>query len=46
MEKTIQVWLDDQYIEIILPYYADMTEDEYFEVVCEYVYSNLSIDIC
>ena len=46
MERTIRVWLGDEYIEWIseeIP--DDWEEDEIFEAACDAVYSNIQIEV-
>ena len=43
--RTIQIWLDDSFMEIELPQPEKYTENEFTEVVINYVFSNISIDI-
>ena len=43
--RTVQVWLDDSFIEIEFNQPRDWDEDTLFEVVTDYVLSNISIDI-
>ena len=46
MERTIRVWLGNDYIEWIseeIP--DDWSEDEIFEAACDAVYSNIQIEV-
>ena len=43
--RTVQVWLDDSFIEIEFNQPRDWDEDTLFEVVTDHVLSNISIDI-
>ncbi len=43
--RTVQVWLDDSFIEIEFNQPRDWDEDTLFEVVTDYVLSNISIDV-
>ena len=43
--RTIQIWLDDSFMEIEFPQPENYTEDEFTEEVINYVFSNISIDI-
>ena len=43
-ERAVDVGIDGEYITLYFNQ-GDMTEDEFFEVVCDYVYSNLQIEI-
>ena len=43
--RTIQVWLDDSFMEIELNQPKDWDEDRFYEEAVNYVLSNISIDI-
>ena len=43
--RTVQVWLDDTYLEIEFNQPKDWNEDRFYREVVDYVLSNLSIDI-
>ena len=43
--RTIQVWLDDSFMEIELNQPKDYDEDRFYQEVADYVLSNISIDI-
>ena len=45
MERTIRVWLGNDYTEFEMELNQNMSEDELYEYVVDYVYSNLSIEI-
>lgn len=43
--RTVQVWLDDSFMEIELNQPKDWDEDRFYEEAVNYVLSNISIDI-
>lgn len=43
--RTIQLWLDDSFMEFDFNQPRDWDEDTLFEAVTDYVLSNISIDI-
>lgn len=43
--RTIQLWLDDSFMEIELNQPRDWDEDRFYEEVVNYVLSNISVDI-
>ena len=43
--RTVQVWLDDQYIEFEYDQPRGCDEDRLYEMVVDYVMSNFSVDI-
>ena len=43
--RTIQVWLDDSFMEIELNQPKDCDEDTFTETAIDYVLRNISIDI-
>ena len=43
--RTVQVWLDDNYLEVELEQPKDCNEERFYEMVTDYVFSNISIDI-
>lgn len=43
--RTIQIWLDDSFMEIELSQPEDYTEDEFIEAAVDYVLRNISIDV-
>ena len=43
--RTIQVWLDDSFMEIELNQPKDWDEDKFYQEAVNYVLSNISIDI-
>jgi len=44
-ERTIQVWLDDSFMEIELCQPKDWDEDKFYQAVVDYVLSHISIDV-
>lgn len=45
MVRIVQLWLDDSFMEFEVNQPRDWDEDTLFEVVTDYVLSNMSIDI-
>ncbi len=45
MERTVRVWIGNDYIEYEIEDNRDWTEDELYEAVVEDVYSTISIEI-
>lgn len=43
--RTIQIWLDDSFMEIELNQPHDWDEDTFIEVAADYIISNLSIEV-
>lgn len=43
--RTIQIWLDDSFMEIEFDHPKDWDEDKFYEEAVNYVLSNISIDI-
>ena len=43
--RTVQVWLDDSFLEIELNQPHDWDEDKFYAAAADYVLSNISIDI-
>ena len=43
--RTIQLWLDDSFMEIELMQPKDWDEDKFTEAVVDYVLSGIAIDI-
>ena len=43
--RTVQIWLDDSFMEIELNQPRDWDEDRFYEEAVNYVLSNISIDI-
>ena len=43
--RTVQIWLDDSFMEIELNQPKDWDEDRFYEEAVNYVLSNISIDI-
>lgn len=43
--RTVQIWLDDSFIEIELLQPAEWNEDKFYQAVVDYVLSNISIDV-
>ena len=44
--RTVRVWIDDDYLEREIEVHAkEYTEDELYEAVVDYVYSNISIEV-
>lgn len=43
--RTVQVWLDDSFLEIELNQPRDWDEDRFYAMAVDYVLSNISIDI-
>ena len=43
--RTIQLWLDDSFMEIELMQPKDWDEDKFTEAAVDYVLSNIAIDI-
>ena len=43
--RTIQIWLDNSYMEVEFEQPARWDEDEFTEAAIDYVLSNISIDI-
>lgn len=44
-ERTVQIWLDDSFMEIEMFQPKDWDEDRFYEEAVNYVLSNISIDI-
>ena len=45
MERTIRAWIGNDYVEFEAELPTNMTEDEFYEEIVEYIYSNLSVEI-
>ena len=45
MERTVRVWIGNDYVEYEVEVNEDWNEDELFEEIAESVYSNISIEI-
>lgn len=43
--RTVQVWVDDSFLEIELNQPADWDEDKFYQEAVNYVLSNISIDV-
>ena len=43
--RTVQIWLDDSFMEIELFQPADWDEDKFYKAAIDYVLSNISIDV-
>ena len=43
--RTVQVWLDDSFLEIELNQPRDWDEDTFYAAAADYVLSNISIDV-
>ena len=43
--RTVQVWLDDSFLEIELNQPRDWDEDKFYAAATDYVLSNISIDV-
>ena len=43
--RTVQVWIDDSFIEIELNQPRDWDEDKFYVEAVDYVLSNISIDV-
>lgn len=43
--RTIQLWLDDSFMEIELNQPKDWDEDRFYQAVVDYILSNISIDV-
>lgn len=45
MEKTVRVWIGNDFVEFTAEKHPSMSEDEFWEAVVEYVYDVISIEI-
>lgn len=45
MERTVRVWIGNDYVEFELDNDLDLNEDELYETVVNYVYDNISVEI-
>ena len=43
--RTVQIWLDDSFMEIELFQPTDWDEDRFYQEAVNYVLSNISIDV-
>ena len=43
--RTVQVWLDDSFMEVEFDQPKDWDEDKFYAEVVNYVLSNISVDI-
>ena len=43
--RTVQVWLDDSFMEVEFDQPKDWDEDKFYSEVVNYVLSNISVDI-
>ena len=43
--RTVQVWIDDSFMEIELNQPHDWDEDKFYAAAADYVLSNISIDV-
>ena len=43
--RTVQIWIDDSFMEIELNQPRDWDEDKFYKAAVDYVLSNISIDI-
>ena len=43
--RTVQVWLDDSFMEVEFDQSKDWDEDKFYSEVVNYVLSNISVDI-
>ncbi len=45
VERIIQVWIGDDYMELPIKLPKDMNEDDMYEAAMSYVMSSISIDL-
>lgn len=43
--RTVQIWLDDSFMEVELLQPAGWDEDKFYQAAVDYVLSNISIDV-
>jgi hypothetical protein len=43
--RTVQVWVDDSFMEIELNQPRDWDEDKFYAAAADYVLNNISIDV-
>ena len=43
--RTVQIWIDDSFMEIELNQLRDWDEDKFYKAAVDYVLSNISIDV-
>lgn len=43
--RTVQIWVDDSFMEIELNQPRDWDEDKFYAAAADYVLSNISIDV-
>lgn len=43
--RVVQIWLDDSFMEVEFNQPEDWDEDRFYREVCDYVLSNISIDV-
>lgn len=43
--RTVQIWLDDSFMEVELFQPAGWNEDKFYQAAVDYVLSNISIDV-
>ena len=43
--RTVQIWIDDSFMEIELNQPRDWDEDKFYKTAVDYVLSNISIDV-
>ena len=43
--RTVQIWLDDSFMEVELFQPKDWDEDRFYQSAIDYVLSNISIDV-
>lgn len=45
MERIVRVWIGNDYVEYEVEDNQDWNEDEFYEAVCEDVFSTISIEV-
>ena len=45
MERTIRIWLYNDYMEVTIEPQEDWSEDDLYEAAVSYVYDNISIEV-
>ena len=45
MERTVRVWIDNEYVETTIDAKEDWNEDDLYEAAVLYVYDNISIEV-
>lgn len=43
--RTVQIWLDDSFMEVELMQPKNWDEDRFYQAVVDYILSNISIDV-